>query len=122
MKDPLNSQKVVKFAGLPPALQAAQLLADLGAEVIIVDRALAPAQLWDVNRRAKRPVALNLKSEEGCAVALALIGTVDIPIEGVRPGAMERLGLGPEACPDQLIYGRMTGWGQAGPMAQIAGA
>lgn len=121
MPGPLDSLKVVEFAGLGPAPLAGQLLADLGARVTVIDRATSPTQRHDVNRRGKRSIALNLKSKDGCAVALALIAQSDILIEGFRPGVMERLGLGPEACGDTLIYGRMTGWGQSGPLAHVAG-
>ncbi|MEO0381478.1 MAG: CoA transferase, partial [Pseudomonadota bacterium] len=121
MPGPLDSLRVVEFAGLGPAPLAGQLLADLGAQVTVIDRASGPSDPTDVNRRGKRSVALNLKSEAGRAVAMALIARSDILIEGFRPGVMERLGLGPDSCPDTLIYGRMTGWGQSGPMAQIAG-
>ena len=117
----LEGVRVVEFAGLGPAPLAGQLLADMGVQVTVIDRASAPADPTDVNRRGKRSVALNLKSSEGRDVALALIAQSDILIEGFRPGVMERLGLGPETCPDTLIYGRMTGWGQSGPMAHVAG-
>ncbi|MEL6450813.1 MAG: CaiB/BaiF CoA-transferase family protein [Pseudomonadota bacterium] len=121
MPGPLDTLRVVEFAGLGPAPLAGQLLADLGAEVTVIDKASGPAMPSDVNRRGKRSVALNLKSVDGHAIALALIRQSDVLIEGFRPGVMERLGLGPEACQDRLIYGRMTGWGQTGPMAQVAG-
>jgi len=121
MAGPLESLKVVEFAGLGPAPLAGQLLADLGAQVTVIDRASGTAQPWDVNRRGKRSVALNLKSPDGRAVAHAVIAQSDILIEGFRPGVMERLGLGPDMCPDSLIYGRMTGWGQSGPLARVAG-
>lgn len=121
MLGPLTSLKVVEFAGLGPAPLAGQLLADLGAYVTVIDRKSGPADPTDINRRGKRSVALNLKSEQGRALALALVAQADILIEGFRPGVMERLGLGPEVCPDHLIYGRMTGWGQEGPLAQRAG-
>jgi len=121
MPGPLDSLSVIEFAGLGPAPLAGQLLADLGARVTVIDKASGSAHPHDVNRRGKRSIALNLKSREGCAVATALIAQSDILIEGFRPGVMERLGLGPEACHDRLIYGRMTGWGQTGPLAQVAG-
>lgn len=121
MPGPLDSLKVVEFAGLGPAPLAGQLLADLGADVIVIDKASGSQQPHDLNRRGKRSIALNLKSDAGRDVALALIARGDILIEGFRPGVMERLGLGPDACPDRLIYGRMTGWGQTGPLAQVAG-
>ncbi|MEM5541248.1 CaiB/BaiF CoA-transferase family protein [Sulfitobacter sp. AS92] len=120
-KGPLASLRVVEFSGLGPAPLAGQLLADLGADVITVDRKAAPADPADINRRGKRSVVLNLKSPEGIAAAQALVASADVLIEGFRPGVMERLGLGPENCPGKLIYGRMTGWGQTGPWAQTAG-
>lgn len=120
-RGPLASLKVVEFSGLGPAPLAGQLLADLGAEVITVDRKAAPAEPTDINRRGKKSVVLDLKSEAGVRAAQAVIAASDILIEGFRPGVMERLGLGPDTCPETLIYGRMTGWGQDGPMAQIAG-
>lgn len=121
MSGPLASLKVVEFSGLGPAPLAGQLLADMGANVITVDRASAPVDPTDINRRGKQSIALNLKSEDGINAAKALIDGSDILIEGFRPGVMERLGLGPDACPDRLIYGRMTGWGQDGPWSQTAG-
>lgn len=120
-KGPLASLRVVEFSGLGPAPLAGQLLADLGADVITVDRKAAPADPADINRRGKRSVVFNLKSPEGIAAAQALVASADVLIEGFRPGVMERLGLGPESCPKKLIYGRMTGWGQTGPWAQTAG-
>ncbi|MDW4499286.1 CaiB/BaiF CoA-transferase family protein [Sulfitobacter sp. D35] len=120
-RGPLAGVRVVEFSGLGPAPLAGQLLADLGAEVVAVDRAAGPADPTDVNRRGKRSVALNLKRASGLAAARRLIAASDILIEGFRPGVMERLGLGPGDCPEALIYGRMTGWGQEGPLAQRAG-
>ena len=120
-KGPLTSLKVVEFSGLGPAPLAGQLLADLGAVVITVDRKAGPADPTDVTRRGKRSVVLDLKSQTGLKAAHALIATSDVLIEGFRPGVMERLGLGPETCPDHLIYARMTGWGQDGPWSQTAG-
>lgn len=121
MTGPLASLNVVEFSGLGPAPLAGQLLADLGADVIVIDRAAARADPYDVNRRGKRSIALNLKSQSGREVALRLIRSTDVVIEGFRPGVMERLGLGPEDCPETVIYARMTGWGQTGPLAQVAG-
>ncbi|WP_300038373.1 CaiB/BaiF CoA-transferase family protein [uncultured Roseobacter sp.] len=121
MTGPLASLRVVEFSGLGPAPLAGQLLADMGAEVIVIDRATGPADPTDINRRGKKSVALNLKSEQGRAAVLKIIGNADVLIEGFRPGVMERLGLGPDDCPDSLIYARMTGWGQSGPLAQTAG-
>ncbi|WP_415920131.1 CaiB/BaiF CoA transferase family protein [Tateyamaria sp. SN6-1] len=121
MAGPLSALRVVEFAGLGPAPLAGQLLADLGASVTVIDRASAPCDRADVNRRGKRSIALNLKTDGGLAVARALIAQADMVIEGFRPGVMERLGLGPDACPETLIYGRITGWGQTGPLASRAG-
>ena len=121
MPGPLGSLQVVEFAGLGPAPLAGQLLADLGARVDVIDRASGAADVTDVNRRGKRSIALNLKSEAGRAVAHQMLAQADILIEGFRPGVMERLGLGPADCPERLIYGRITGWGQEGPLALRAG-
>ena len=121
MTGPLDGLRVIEFAGLGPAPLAGQLLADLGADVVVVDRATAPQDSTDLNRRGKRSVAVNLKTAGGLAVARTLAAKSDILIEGFRPGVMERLGLGPDDLPDTLIYGRMTGWGQAGPLARTAG-
>ncbi len=121
MAGPLASLRVVEFSGLGPAPLAGQLLADLGADVITVDRAAAPADPTDINRRGKRSVVFDLKSPEGLTAARRLIDASDVLIEGFRPGVMERLGLGPDVCPERLIYARMTGWGQDGPLAQTAG-
>jgi alpha-methylacyl-CoA racemase len=118
---PLASLRVVEFSGLGPAPLAGQLLADLGAQVITVDRKAAPADPTDINRRGKRSVVLNLKTMQGLEAAHRLIAASDVLIEGFRPGVMERLTLDPDACPDTLIYARMTGWGQKGPLSQTAG-
>jgi alpha-methylacyl-CoA racemase len=118
---PLASLKVVEFSGLGPAPLAGQLLADMGAEVITVDRAAAPADPTDINRRGKKSIVLNLKTDAGLDAARRLIAASDVLIEGFRPGVMERLGLGPDTCPETLIYARMTGWGQEGPWSQTAG-
>ena len=121
MSGPLASLKVVEFSGLGPAPLAGQLLADLGADVVTVDRKAAPADPADINRRGKRSVVLDLKNESGLQAAKKLIARSDILIEGFRPGVMERLGLGPDHCPETLVYARMTGWGQEGPLAHTAG-
>ncbi|PXW93996.1 alpha-methylacyl-CoA racemase [Sphaerotilus hippei] len=128
---PLAGVRVLEFAGLGPAPFCAMLLADLGAQVLRVDR-LAPgggsAALFDpaldLLQRGRDAVALDLKRPEGRAAALRLAGEADVLIEGFRPGVMERLGLGPEPClalQPKLVYGRMTGWGQTGPLAATAG-
>jgi alpha-methylacyl-CoA racemase len=128
---PLAGLRVVEFEGIGPGPLAGRMLADLGAEVVAVvrpdkaplgdpDRPLSETPL----RRKKRIVALNLKRPEELEEALTLIETADVLIEGNRPGVMERLGLGPAECAKRnprLVYGRMTGWGQDGPLAQVAG-
>ena len=124
MSGPLAGLRVVEMAGIGPAPLAGQFLADLGAEVTLIARKSAAAHPADINNRGKRSVALNLKHPEGVAAAMALIAGADVLIEGFRPGVMERMGLGPAECAERnpgLIYGRMTGWGQDGPMAQMAG-
>ena len=124
MAGPLDGLKLVEMAGLGPCPLAGQLMADLGADVVVIDRKSARVDPAEVNRRGKRSVALNLKSAEGLEAAQKLIARADILIEGFRPGVMEKLGLGPEACHAAnpgLIFGRMTGWGQQGPLAMTAG-
>lgn len=121
---PLAHLRIIEMAGLGPGPLAGQLLADLGADVIVIDRASGKANPADINRRNKRSVALNLKSDEGREAALKLIGGADALIEGFRPGVMEKLGLGPDICHARnpgLVFARMTGWGQEGPLAQTAG-
>jgi len=122
---PLSGLRVVELAGIGPAPFAAMVLADLGADVVRVDR---PASAGDAHRdlvnRGRRSIAVDLKSAGGRAVALDLAAGADVLVEGFRPGVMERLGLGPEPCLEanpRLVYGRMTGWGQDGPQAQYAG-
>lgn len=124
MTGPLHGMKVVEMAGLGPAPLAGQFLADLGAQVTLITRKSGRANPADINNRGKRSIALNLKSPEGITAAKALIAQSDVLIEGFRPGVMERMGLGPDTClaaNPRLIYGRMTGWGQTGPMSQMAG-
>ena len=124
MSTVLEHLKVIEMAGLGPCPLAGQLLADLGAEVIVIDRSSTPADPTDINRRHKRSIALNLKHPAGLQAAKQLIQQADVLIEGFRPGVMEKLGLGPDEClaaNPKLIYGRMTGWGQTGPLAQTAG-
>jgi alpha-methylacyl-CoA racemase len=123
---PLAGLKVVEMVGVGPGPFAAMWLADMGAEVIRIGR---PGARWnqtraDVLNRGRRSLALDLKRPGATAVALRLIGQADALIEGFRPGVMERLGLGPEPCLQRnprLVYGRITGWGQDGPLAQAAG-
>ncbi|MGW6731710.1 CaiB/BaiF CoA transferase family protein [Streptomyces sp. NPDC055013] len=125
---PLTGVRVVELAGIGPGPFAAMLLADLGADVVRVDRpggsGLAINTEYDITNRNKRSVIVDLKSPEGAARVLDLAARADILIEGNRPGVAERLGVGPEACHarnPRLVYGRMTGWGQEGPLAQRAG-
>ena len=127
---PLSGVKVVEFAGIGPGPFCGMLLADQGADVLRIDRTAA-ADLgvpvdprFDVLGRGRRSVALDLKKPEAIEAALQLIAKADAVIEGFRPGVMERLGLGPEICLERnpkLVFGRMTGWGQEGPMAHAAG-
>jgi alpha-methylacyl-CoA racemase len=127
---PLAGCRVVEMAGIGPAPFCGMLLADLGAEVIRIDRTGKsglgvdfPTQ-FDLLGRSKRSIAIDLQSPQGLAIARALIGRADMLIEGFRPGVMERLGLGPatfEAENPKLVFGRMTGWGQEGPLSQSAG-
>ncbi|HBZ43707.1 MAG TPA: carnitine dehydratase [Maritimibacter sp.] len=123
MSGPLKGLKVVEMQGLGPAPLAGQFLADLGAEVVLVTRKSGDADPTDVNNRGKRSVALNLKTPEGVAAAKALVAKADVLIEGFRPGVMERMGLGPGDFPQNpgLVFARMTGWGQDGPLAKTAG-
>ncbi len=122
---PLSGVKVLEFAGIGPGPFCCMLLSDMGADVVRIDRKGARGgSKNDVTARGRRSVALDLKAEADIGVALALIEKADVLIEGFRPGVMERLGLGPEAAlarNPRLIYGRMTGWGQHGPLAQAAG-
>lgn len=124
MSAPLSSLKIVEMVGLGPAPLAGQLLSDLGAEVIVIDRKSGDDISKEVNRRGKQSIALNLKSSKGIETTLKLIAQADILIEGFRPGVMERLGLSPDEClkvNPKLIYARMTGWGQEGPLSHSAG-
>jgi len=124
MSGPLKGLKVIEMAGLGPCPLAGQLLGDLGADVILVDRNSAKPDMTDINRRSKRSIALDLKKPEAVTTLMRLIGGADILIEGFRPGVMEKLGLGPQECHATnpgLVYGRMTGWGQSGPLSKTAG-
>jgi alpha-methylacyl-CoA racemase len=127
---PLTGFRVVEFAGIGPAPMAAMLLADLGASVLRLDRTgpsdlgvQLPAHL-QLLHRSRPSLGVDLKRPEGVALALDLVGEADALLEGFRPGTMERLGLGPDVCLERnprLVYGRMTGWGQDGPLATGAG-
>ncbi len=127
---PLAGLRVVEFTGIGPGPMGAMLLADMGAEVLRIDRR-EPSGLgldrplrYDLLLRGRRAVALDLKSTQGRELALRLVAEADALIEGFRPGVMERLGLGPEVClkrNPRLVYGRVTGWGQQGPLSHAAG-
>ncbi|AVA38164.1 CaiB/BaiF CoA transferase family protein [Cupriavidus metallidurans] len=123
----LSGVKIVEICGIGPGPFCAMHLADLGADVIAIERpvgANAPAGKGNVLNRGKRSVVADLKTEAGRELVLRLVESADALIEGMRPGVMERMGLGPEACQarnPRLVYGRMTGWGQSGPLAQAAG-
>ncbi|GAA2308010.1 CaiB/BaiF CoA-transferase family protein [Actinomadura luteofluorescens] len=126
---PLSGVRVIELAGIGPGPFAAMLLADLGADVIRVDRASAVRDGestggTDFTNRGKRSIAIDLKSERGREVVLRLVERSDVLLEGFRPGVTERLGIGPDDClarNPRLVYGRMTGWGQEGPLAHTAG-
>ena len=130
MAGPLTGYKIIEIAGIGPGPFAAMLLADMGAEVIRVDRAgsvrgpLPEGAHFDVLLRGRKNVASDLKQPDGVEALLTLVESADALIEGFRPGVMERLGVGPDACRarnPKLVFGRMTGWGQEGPYAQAAG-
>jgi alpha-methylacyl-CoA racemase len=127
---PLQGIKVIELQGIGPGPFCGMMLADMGADVIRVDRAAnVPAQPpaeppLDVLARGRRSIAVDLKNPDGVETVLKLVEGADALLEGFRPGVMERLGLGPEEClarNPRLVYGRMTGWGQEGPYAQMAG-
>ncbi|KQT09719.1 CaiB/BaiF CoA transferase family protein [Ramlibacter sp. Leaf400] len=129
MAGPLQGLKVVEMAGLGPGPFCGMLLADLGADVVRIDRppsgaARPEAARFDVTSRGKRSLAIDLRKEGAAEAVLQLVAGADILIEGFRPGVMERLGLGPDACLQRnprLVFGRMTGWGQQGPLSASAG-
>ena len=126
----MHGVRIIEVAGIGPGPFTAMMLADMGADVVRVDRAAQatgadpsspPA---DVLNRGRRSVALDLKSPEGLGVLLDMVAEADALIEGFRPGVAERLGFGPEPCLERnpkLVFGRMTGWGQDGPCAHTAG-
>ncbi|HEX5087393.1 MAG TPA: CaiB/BaiF CoA-transferase family protein [Nocardioides sp.] len=124
---PLRGVRVVEIAGIGPGPHACMILADLGADVVRVERPggqLLSGGATMVLNRGRPSVALDLKRPEAAAVVLELAGGADVLVEGMRPGVAERLGIGPEQCHEvnpRLVYGRMTGWGQGGPLAQAAG-
>jgi alpha-methylacyl-CoA racemase len=130
MSGPLAGSRVVEIGGIGPAPYCAMVLADMGADVIRVDRVVEVHEDWpevvdtDLLYRGRRSVAVDLKRAEGAEVALRLATRADVLIEGFRPGVAERLGIGPDDCAARnarLVYARLTGWGQEGPWAQRAG-
>ena len=123
---PLKGLKIIEMAGIGPGPFCGMVLADLGAEIIRVDRASAigTGSKKEPSNRGKKSIAVDLKAKEGVEVVLKLVETADAIFEGFRPGVMERLGIGPEIClarNDRIVFGRMTGWGQEGPLANAAG-
>jgi alpha-methylacyl-CoA racemase len=125
---PLTGVRVLELAGIGPGPTAAMMLADMGAEVLRVDRPTAMGDgrppSFDVPSRGRRSTVIDLRAEGASEVVLKLVENADILIEGYRPGVTERLGIGPDACfarNPRLVYGRMTGWGQDGPWATTAG-
>lgn len=127
---PLSGVKVIEIAGIGPGPFAAMMLADMGADVVRVERASVVIggdpdnPPGDVMNRGRRSIGVDLKSPQGVELLLDLVASADALVEGFRPGVCERLGIGPDVCLDRnprLVFGRMTGWGQSGPMAQRAG-
>ncbi len=130
MTGPLSGFRVLELAAIGPVPFAGALMADMGADVVRVDRLMRPGDTpqtpprFDFYNRNKRSIALDLKRPEGVEVLLQMVRHTDVLLEGFRPGVTERLGLGPDTCLEinpRLVYGRMTGWGQNGPMAMEAG-
>ncbi|MEP5762965.1 MAG: CaiB/BaiF CoA-transferase family protein [Halieaceae bacterium] len=123
---PLNGYTILELAGIGPAPMAGMMLADMGAEVIRIERAgaFSPPMSKDVSFRGKKSVVLNLKDPAGVDTLLRMVENADVLIDPYRPGVCEKLGIGPEQCLERnpkLIFGRMTGWGQEGPLASAAG-
>jgi alpha-methylacyl-CoA racemase len=127
-RGPLHGVRIIELAGIGPGPYAAMLLADMGAEVVRVERpgppvsAVPPEQ--DVLRRNRRSIVVDLRHADGARTVLSMVERADVLLEGFRPGVTERLGLGPADCwavNPRLVYGRMTGWGQTGPLAPAAG-
>jgi alpha-methylacyl-CoA racemase len=129
MAGPLSGIKILEFQGIGPGPFCTMMLSDMGADIVRIDRAQnvkpgAPGLSLDFLARGRRSVGVDLKSPEGIEACLRLIEGADAILEGFRPGVMERLGLGPDVCLERnpsLVYGRMTGWGQEGPLANTAG-
>lgn len=124
MAGPLSGVKILEFAGIGPGPFCAMVLGDLGADVVRIARPGSSPDPRDVTTRNRRTVNIDLRAPDSAEQVLELIGGADALIEGFRPGVMERLGLGPDVCLTEnpkLVYGRMTGWGQSGPLSQAAG-
>ncbi|MCP4794497.1 MAG: CoA transferase, partial [Actinomycetia bacterium] len=126
----LDGVRVIELAGIGPGPFCGMMLADMGADVVRIDRAGSvrggdPAKPpANVNARGRRSIGVDLKSDEGRELVLRMVADADVVFEGFRPGVAERLGLGPDDCLTRnpaIVYGRMTGWGQDGPYAQTAG-
>ena len=123
---PLNGYTVIELAGIGPAPMGGMILADMGAEVIRIERANAfsPKAMMDVSFRGKKSVVLNLKDPQGVETLLRMVENADVLIDPYRPGVCEKLGIGPDVCLERnpkLVFARMTGWGQEGPLAKAAG-
>lgn len=123
---PLNGYTVIELAGIGPAPMGGMMLADMGAEVIRIERAgaFSPLQSKDVSFRGKKSVVLNLKEPAGVETLLRMVENADVLVDPFRPGVCEKLGIGPDVCLERnpkLIFARMTGWGQEGPLAKAAG-
>ena len=130
MSGPLNGFKIIEFAGLGPAPFAGMMLSDMGAEILRIDKMSSKSAEnsgngnFDILSRGRQTLTIDLKKPDGALLALKMIEKADALIEGFRPGVMEKLGLGPEKClkkNPKLVYGRMTGWGQEGPLSKFAG-
>ena len=126
---PLTAVRVIEVGGIGPIPFCGMMLGDMGADVIRIDRLIvsgskADSPFTDILRRNRRVLAVDLKAPRGLELLLRMIERADVLLEGFRPGVMERIGLGPDVClarNERLVYGRMTGWGQTGPLAQVAG-
>lgn len=121
---PLNGYTVIELAGIGPAPMGGMMLADMGAEVIRIERAGAAIMPKDVSARGKKSVVINLKEASGLETLLRMVENADVLIDPYRPGVCEKLGIGPDVCMarnPKLVFARMTGWGQEGPLAQAAG-
>lgn len=126
MSGPLTGVKIIEFQGIGPAPFCGMMLSDMGADVVRIDRKArnGGGSKFEIGGRGRRSISLDLKKPEAIETCLKLIEGADVLFEGFRPGVMERLGLGPDVCfkrNKRIVYGRMTGWGQDGPYAQMAG-